>query len=124
MHNILVTGGAGFIGSNLTEALLERGHNVKVLDNFATGKIENLLPLLEKYPEILTLQVGDIRNLEDCRKATEGIDYVFHEAALGSVPRSIKDPITTNEVNVSGFLNILVVILENKLESKNKIVCR
>jgi UDP-N-acetylglucosamine 4-epimerase len=108
MSKILVTGGAGFIGSNLTEALLDRGHTVKVLDNFATGKIENLLPLLEKYPDTLTLQVGDIRNLEDCRKATEVIDYVFHEAALGSVPRSIKDPITSNEVNVSGFLNMLV----------------
>lgn len=108
MSKILVTGGAGFIGSNLTEALLERGHNVRVLDNFATGKIENLLPLLEKYSETLTLQVGDIRNPDDCRKATEGIEYVFHEAALGSVPRSIKDPITTNEVNVSGFLHMLV----------------
>lgn len=104
----MVTGGAGFIGSNLTEALLELGHEVKVLDNFATGKIENLLPLLEKYPEALTLQVGDIRNLDDCKKATEGIDYVFHEAALGSVPRSIKDPITSNDVNVTGFLNMLV----------------
>ena len=108
MSNILVTGGAGFIGSNLTEALLDSGHSVRVLDNFATGKIENLLPLLEKYPDSLTLQVGDIRNMEDCRKATEKIDYVFHEAALGSVPRSIKDPITSNEVNVSGFLNMLV----------------
>ncbi len=108
MSKILITGGAGFIGSNLTEALLERGHIVRILDNFATGKIENLLPLLEKYPEALTLQVGDIRNLEDCNKATEGIEYVFHEAALGSVPRSIKDPITSNEVNVSGFLNMLV----------------
>ena len=108
MNNILVTGGAGFIGSNLTEALLDSGHSVRVLDNFATGKIENLLPLLEKYPDSLTLQVGDIRNMEDCRKATEKIDYVFHEAALGSVPRSIKDPITSNEVNVSGFLNMLV----------------
>jgi UDP-N-acetylglucosamine 4-epimerase len=108
MSKILVTGGAGFIGSNLTEALLELGHEVKVLDNFATGKIENLLPLLEKYPEALTLQVGDIRNLDDCKKTTEGIDYVFHEAALGSVPRSIKDPITSNDVNVTGFLNMLV----------------
>jgi UDP-N-acetylglucosamine 4-epimerase len=108
MSKILVTGGAGFIGSNLTEALLELGHEVKVLDNFATGKIENLLPLLEKYPEALTLQVSDIRNLDDCKKATEGIDYVFHEAALGSVPRSIKDPITSNDVNVTGFLNMLV----------------
>lgn len=108
MFSVLVTGGAGFIGSNLTEALLEKGHTVRVLDNFATGKIENLLPLLEKYSEYLTLQVGDIRNLDDCRKATERIDYVFHEAALGSVPRSIKDPITSNETNVSGFLNMLV----------------
>jgi UDP-N-acetylglucosamine 4-epimerase len=108
MSKILITGGAGFIGSNLTEALLERGHNVRVLDNFATGKIENLLPLLGKYPATLTLQVGDIRNPDDCRKATEEIEYVFHEAALGSVPRSIKDPITTNEVNVSGFLHMLV----------------
>lgn len=108
MSNILITGGAGFIGSNLAEELLGRGHVVRILDNFATGKIENLLPLLEKYPEALTLQVGDIRNLDDCKKATEGIDYVFHEAALGSVPRSIKDPITSNDVNVSGFLNMLV----------------
>ena len=108
MNNILVTGGAGFIGSNLTEALLEKGHSVRVLDNFATGKIGNLLPLLEKYPESLALQVGDIRNMVDCRKAVEGIDFVFHEAALGSVPRSIKDPITSNEVNVSGFLQMLV----------------
>lgn len=108
MNNILVTGGAGFIGSNLTEALLDSGHSVRILDNFATGKIENLLPLLKKYPDSLALQVGDIRNMEDCQKATVGISYVFHEAALGSVPRSIKDPITSNEVNVSGFLNMLV----------------
>ena len=108
MRNILVTGGAGFIGSNLTEELLQQGHRVTVLDNFATGKIENLLPLLEKYPNYLTLQVGDIRNLEDCHKAAEGAEYIFHEAALGSVPRSIKDPITSNDVNVSGFLNMLV----------------
>lgn len=108
MSKILVTGGAGFIGSNLTEELLQRGHKVTVLDNFSTGKIENLLPLLEKYPDSLTLQVGDIRNMEDCRKATERVEYLFHEAALGSVPRSIKDPVTTNEVNVTGFLNMLV----------------
>ena len=108
MSNILITGGAGFIGSNLAEELLKREHTVKVLDNFATGKIENLLPLLEKYPNNLTLQVGDIRNLEDCQKAAEGAEYIFHEAALGSVPRSIKDPITSNDVNVAGFLNMLV----------------
>lgn len=108
MSLILVTGGAGFIGSNLTEALLERDHSVTVLDNFATGHIENLLPLIEKYGSRLKLIVGDIRNLDDCRKAVEGCEYVFHEAALGSVPRSIKDPITTNEVNIGGFLNMLV----------------
>lgn len=107
-YNILVTGGAGFIGSNLTEALLQEGYRVTVLDNFATGHIRNLLPLLEQYPDALTLQVGDIRNIDDCRKAAEGATYVFHQAALGSVPRSIKDPVTSNDVNVSGFLNMLV----------------
>lgn len=105
---VLVTGGAGFIGSNLCEALLERGCTVTCLDNFATGHIENLLPLLEAYPETFKLVVGDIRNLADCKKAVEGNEYVLHEAALGSVPRSIKDPITSNEVNISGFLNMLV----------------
>lgn len=108
MRKIVVTGGAGFIGSNLCEALLEQGDEVSCLDNFATGKISNLLPLLKQYPDRFKLIVGDIRNLEDCRKAVEGKEYVFHEAALGSVPRSIHDPITTNEVNVSGFLNMLI----------------
>lgn len=107
MYRALVTGGAGFIGSNLCEALLEKDYQVICLDNFSTGKIENLLTLLEKYPETFTLQIGDIRNLEDCRQAIDGADYVFHQAALGS-PRSIKNPITSNEVNVSGFLNMLV----------------
>lgn len=106
--NILVTGGAGFIGSNLCETLLEKGNVVTCLDNFATGHIENLLPLISKYPSTFKLIVGDIRKLEDCRKAMEGNEYVLHEAALGSVPRSIKDPVTTNDVNVSGFLNMLV----------------
>lgn len=105
---ILVTGGSGFIGSNLCEYLLEQGNTVKCLDNFSTGKIENILPLLDKYPTTFNLLVGDIRNLEDCRKAVDGMEYVLHEAALGSVPRSIKDPITTNEVNIGGFLNMLV----------------
>lgn len=105
---ILVTGGAGFIGSNLCESLLQEGHTVRCLDNFATGKPENIIPLLEKYPETFQLQVGDIRNLSDCQKAVEGMEYVLHEAALGSVPRSIKDPITTNEVNIGGFLNMIV----------------
>lgn len=112
MYKIVVTGGAGFIGSNLCEALLQQGHEVYCLDNFATGKIENLLPVLQQYPDRFRLIVGDIRNLEDCRKAVKGKEYVFHEAALGSVPRSIHDPITTNEVNVSGFVNMLVASRE------------
>lgn len=108
MRNILITGGAGFIGSNLCEHFLKKGDNVVCLDNFATGHIENLLPLIEQYPQSFRLIVGDIRNLDDCRKAVEGVDYVLHEAALGSVPRSIKDPITSNDVNVGGFVNMLV----------------
>lgn len=105
---VLVTGGAGFIGSNLTEHLLKEGHEVRVLDNFATGHIENLLPFFEAYKGRFELQVGDIRNLDDCRKAVEGMEYVLHEGALGSVPRSIKDPITTNDTNIGGFLNMIV----------------
>lgn len=108
MRKILVTGGAGFIGSNLCEALLGAGDQVVCLDNFATGHIENLLPLIQRYPKTFKLIVGDIRNLEDCRKAVEGVEYILHEAALGSVPRSIKDPITTNATNINGFLNMLV----------------
>ena len=105
---ILVTGGAGFIGSNLCEALLKDGYNVRCLDNFATGKMENIQPLLNEYPDRFELQTGDIRRPEDCRKAVAGVDYVLHQAALGSVPRSINDPATTNDVNISGFLNMLI----------------
>lgn len=103
---VLVTGGAGFIGSNLSEALLAQKYEVVCLDNFATGKPENIASFLSN-PQY-KLVVGDIRNLDDCRKACEGVDFVLHEAALGSVPRSIKDPITTNNVNISGFVNMLV----------------
>ena len=103
---ILVTGGAGFIGSNLTEALLKLNNEVICLDNFATGKKENITAFTTN-PNY-TLIEGDIRNLSDCHLAVKGVDYVLHQAALGSVPRSIKDPITSNEVNVSGFLNMLI----------------
>ncbi len=103
---ILVTGGAGFIGSNLCETLVQSGYRVTCLDNFSTGKMENLENLIP-HPGFKLL-TGDIREMGDCRLAVEGVDYVFHEAALGSVPRSITDPVTTNEVNVSGFLNMLV----------------
>jgi UDP-N-acetylglucosamine 4-epimerase len=105
--SFLITGGAGFIGSNLVEYLLKYGaKKVRVLDNFSTGSRKNLEPFLD-HPNF-ELQEGDIRQQEDCRKAMEGIDYLSHQAALGSVPRSINDPVTTNEVNISGFLNILV----------------
>ncbi|CAH8286107.1 UDP-N-acetylglucosamine 4-epimerase [Mariniflexile fucanivorans] len=104
--SILVTGGAGFIGSNLCETLLRNNIKVVCLDNFSTGKIDNIEPFLKN--SLFTLIKGDIRNLEDCKKACNHIDYVLHQAALGSVPRSINDPITTNDVNVSGFLNMLV----------------
>ena len=105
---VLVTGGAGFIGSNLCEALLKRGDNVVCLDNFATGHMHNIIPFINEYPDRFKLIVGDIRNIEDCRKAVEGVDYVLHEAALGSVPRSIKDPATSNDVNIGGFLNMII----------------
>ena len=108
MKTYLVTGGAGFIGSNLCEHLLAHDYEVVCLDNFITGKIENLLPLLNQYSTTFKLIVGDIRNISDCQKAVEGVDYVLHEAALGSVPRSVKDPVTTNDVNIGGFLNMLI----------------
>lgn len=106
MSKILITGGAGFIGSNLVEHFLGKGHQVVVLDNFATGHRHNLVQHSDN-PDF-TLIEGDIRNNADCQKAVEGADFVLHQAALGSVPRSIKDPQTSNEVNVTGFLNMLV----------------
>ncbi len=108
---ILVTGGAGFIGSNLCEELLLLGNIVVCLDNFSTGKKENLEKLLINNNFIFI--EGDIRNLNDCIKATKDVDYVLHHAALGSVPRSINDPITTNNVNITGFINMLVASRDN-----------
>lgn len=105
-ETILITGGAGFIGSNLTAYFLNRGYRVRCLDNFATGRPQNIVEFLPN-PNY-TFMGGDIRNTSDCNKACEGVDYVLHEAALGSVPRSVVDPATTNEVNISGFVNILI----------------
>lgn len=104
--HVLVTGGAGFIGSNLCEHLLQHDYKVTCLDNFATGHRKNIAPFIPN--PAFNLIEGDIRDLDTCRKAVEGVDYIMHEAALGSVPRSINDPITSNDVNVSGFLNMLV----------------
>ncbi|ADV50418.1 UDP-glucose 4-epimerase [Cellulophaga algicola DSM 14237] len=112
--HILVTGGAGFIGSNICESLLSNGNKVTCLDNFSTGKRENIQPLL--LNSNFTLIEGDIRKLEDCLTACKDVDFVLHEAALGSVPRSINDPITSNDVNVSGFLNMLVAARDSKVK--------
>jgi UDP-N-acetylglucosamine 4-epimerase len=102
---VLVTGGGGFIGSNLAESLLLSGNYVICLDNFSTGKRENISELLNN-PEFQLIE-GDIRNYNDCEKAVKGIDIVFHQAALGSVPRSIKDPVSATDVNIGGFVKIL-----------------
>jgi UDP-N-acetylglucosamine 4-epimerase len=104
--SVLVTGGAGFIGSNLCETLLENNNYVVCLDNFSTGKQQNITPFLNN-PNFQLIG-GDIRNMEDCEKACKDVDYVLHQAALGSVPRSIEDPVTTNDVNISGFVNMLM----------------
>lgn len=114
MRKILVTGGARFIGSNLCEELVKKGNYVVCLDNFSTGHIENIQGLLDNNR--FKLIEGDIRNLDTCLKAVNGVDVVFHEAALGSIPRSIDDPITTNAVNISGFLNMLVAAKNAKID--------
>jgi len=111
---VVVTGGAGFIGSNLCEILLEKNCKVVCFDNFSTGKRENIASFIGKQNFLLI--EGDIRNLNDCKKAVKKADFVLHQAALGSVPRSIKDPITSNDVNVSGFLNMLVASKEANIK--------
>lgn len=111
---VLVTGAAGFIGSNLCEALISLGAKVIGLDNFATGHKHNIDKFVNENN--FNFIEGDIRNLEICQKASENVDFILHQAALGSVPRSIKDPITSNEVNINGFLNMLVAAKENKVK--------
>jgi UDP-N-acetylglucosamine 4-epimerase len=111
---VLVTGGAGFIGSNLCESLLENNNVVRCLDNLSTGKKENISSFLDNTQ--FTFLEGDIRDFEVCQKAVEDVDIVLHQAALGSVPRSINDPITTNDVNISGFLNMLVAARDAKVK--------
>lgn len=118
-YSFLVTGGAGFIGSNIVAYLLKYGaKKVRVLDNLSNGYFENIAPFVA-HPAFEFLE-GDIRDLETCKKAMDGIDYVSHQAALGSVPRSINDPITSNDVNVSGFLNMLVA--QNESTSVKRLV--
>lgn len=110
----LVTGGAGFIGSNIVEELLKRGYYVRAIDNFINGKKENIEAFIDnKNFEFIK---GDIRNLKNCMEACKNIDYVLHQAALGSVPRSIKEPTLSNDINVSGFVNMLYASKENKIK--------
>ena len=104
MKRYLVTGGAGFIGSHIAEELMERGHKVRIVDNFLTGKRENIASFLDK----IELIEGDIRDFSLCKRASDGVDFVLHQAALPSVPRSIEDPLMTNEINVKGTLNLLL----------------
>lgn len=111
---LLITGGAGFIGSNLCEHFVKKGYDVVCLDNLSTGFLHNIVHLKEN-PHFSFIE-GDIRDLETCRKAVEGCDVVLHEAALGSVPRSINDPITTNANNISGFLNMLVAARDEQVK--------
>jgi len=111
---VLVTGGAGFIGSNLIESLLQSGNQVTCLDNFSTGKRENLKGFIGN-PDFRLIE-GDIRNISDCENAVQDAEVVFHEAALGSVPRSIKDPVTSTDVNIGGFVKILFAAKEAKVK--------
>lgn len=111
--SFLITGGGGFIGSNLVEYLLKyNAKKVRVLDNFSNGYRENLTEFINN--PTFELIEGDIRDLDTCKNAMEGMDYVSHQAALGSVPRSINDPATTNDVNITGFLNMMIALKDNK----------
>jgi UDP-glucose 4-epimerase len=114
MSKVLVTGGAGFIGSHLTEALLQEGHRVRVLDDFSTGKRKNLI-FDKKYPSLEIIE-GDIRNLAICQKALKDAEVVFHQAALPSVERSVEDPLGSNAVNAGGTLNILFSAREERVK--------
>ena len=114
--SVLVTGGAGFIGSHIVEYLLKNGvKNVRILDNLSTGSKNNINNLLETFPNVEFIW-GDIRNLDTCRKACQGMLVICHQAALGSVPRSIDDPLTSHDVNVNGFINILIAARENSIK--------
>jgi nucleoside-diphosphate-sugar epimerase len=112
MDKYLVTGGAGFIGSNIAEELVKKGYSVKIIDNFLTGKRENIFSFLDK----IELVEGDIRDYDACRRALEGVDFVLHQAALPSVPRSIEDPLLTTDINIKGTLNILLASREAKVK--------
>jgi nucleoside-diphosphate-sugar epimerase len=112
MSNYLVTGGAGFIGSNIVDALVKQGESVRVLDNCATGRLSNLKAIIDQ----IELVQGDIRDLALVREAVKDIDYIFHQAALPSVARSVDDPITTNEINITGTLNIFVAARDEKVK--------
>jgi len=116
MKKILVTGGAGFIGSHIVERLLKEGHFVRVLDNFSSGKIENLSFTHELRAKSYELIRGDIRSLDTCLKATQGIDFILHQAALRSVPKSMLNPQEYNEVNIQGTLNLLKAAVKNRIK--------
>ena len=112
MAGYLVTGGAGFIGSHLVEYLQNRGENVRVLDNFSTGKMENIEPSMER----IDLIRGDVRDRKACVEAVKGMDFILHQAAVCSVPRSIEDPMATNETNIDGTLNLLIAAKEARVK--------
>lgn len=108
MATFLITGGAGFIGSNIAEELIKRGEKVRIIDNFSTGKRENI----EEFKDKIELIEGDLKNINDVKRAVEGVDYVLHQAALSSVPRSVEDPLSSNANNIDGTLNLLVAAKE------------